>query len=273
MTIEDIPVRTAAMLGEAPGRSRLMGRRVLVMGAGQEEGAPGERPPEPGNGRAISQLLAREGAAVACADLNSGRATATAQLIERAGGRAVPLAGDASDETGVRAIVSAAVAELDGLDGLVLNVGAARGATLEETKLSDLNDVWRINVVSQFLGLKHGLPALDRGGAVVMISAIAALRIGPTPLPYDVTKAALGPLLHHGARAGEPLGVRVNMVLPGAIATPMAKRTFGGPHDLDWGREGTAWETAYAVLFLLSAEASYVNGTTLVVDGALTAIH
>ncbi len=63
------------------------------------------------------------------------------------------------------------------------------------------------------------------------------------------------------------------MVLPGAIATPMAQRVFGGAHGLEWGREGTAWETAYAVLFLLSDEASYVNATTLVVDGALTAIH
>ncbi|MDQ6853678.1 MAG: SDR family oxidoreductase, partial [Actinomycetota bacterium] len=162
---------------------------------------------------------------------------------------------------------------LDGLDGLVLNVGAALGATLEATELAELNQAWRINVASQFLGLKHGLAVLDRGGAVVMISAIAALRIGPTPLPYDLTKAALGPLLHHGARSGEPRGVRVNMVLPGAIATPMAQRLFGSDHGLGWGREGTAWETAYAVLFLLSDEASYVNATTVIVDGGLTAIH
>ncbi len=246
---------------------------MLVMGAGQDDTGLGSEPAPPGNGRAISQLLAREGAAVACADLEVSRATATVQLIERDGGRAVAIGGDATDEAGVQRILDLAGTALGGLDGLVLNVGAALGATLEGTDLADLNRVWRINVVSQFLGLKHGLPVLDRGGAVVMISAIAALRIGPTPLPYDVTKAALGPLLHHGARSGERCGVRVNMVLPGAIATPMAQKLFAGGHGLAWGREGTAWETAYAVLFLLSDEASYVNATTLVVDGALTAIH
>lgn len=273
MTVPSTPVRTAATLGTGPARNRLAGRSVLVMGAGQEEAPSPAGTPQPGNGRAISQLLAREGAEVACADLDEGRAAATAQLIQDAGGRAVAIAGDATDDGGVRSILETAAAKLSGLDGLVLNVGAIVGATLEQTELSDLDTAWRINVVSQFLGLKHGIPALERGGSVVMISAVAALRIGPTPLPYDVTKAALGPLLHHGARAGEPYGVRVNMVLPGAIATPMAVRAFGGPHDLDWGREGTAWETAHAVLFLLSDDASYVNAAGLVVDGALSSIH
>lgn len=210
---------------------------------------------------------------VAAADRELSRAKATVAVIEQEGRRAVAIAADATDEADVQKMLRQAAAALGGLDGLVLNVGAARGATLERTELDQLLWTLRTNVASQFLGLQHGLPVLERGGAVVMISAIAALRIGPTPLPYDVSKAALAPLLAHGARSGEPLGVRVNMVLPGAIATPMAERVFGGPHRLPWGREGTAWETAYAVLFLLSAEASYVNGTSLIVDGGLTAIH
>jgi NAD(P)-dependent dehydrogenase (short-subunit alcohol dehydrogenase family) len=271
---EQTPPAGHAAAGAAPGRGRLEGRRVLVVGAGQADVDEQRGTFDlPGNGRAISLLAAREGASVACADLELDRARTTTALIEGEGGRAVSLAGDAADETGMQRIVEAATDMLGSLDGLVLNVGAALGSTLESTKLSELEAAWRINVGSQFLGLRHGLPAMSRGGAVVMISAIAALRIGPTPLPYDVTKAALVPLRHHGARSGEPRGVRVNMVLPGAIATPMAQRLFGGPHDLRWGREGTAWETAYAVVHLLSDEASYINATTLVVDGGLTAIH
>lgn len=251
----------------------MSGRRVLVVGAGQDESGTGAADPLPGNGRAISLLLAREGAAVACADRDLSRARATAQMIVREGGHAVAVAADATDEADVQRMLGEAADQLRGIDGLVLNVGAARGGKLETTEVSELLWTLQTNVVSQFLGLKHGLPVLEQGGSVVMISAIAALRIGPTPLPYDLSKAALAPLLRHGARSGEPIGVRVNMVLPGAIATPMAQRVFGGAHALEWGREGTAWETAYAVLFLLSDEASYVNATTLIVDGGMTAIH
>lgn len=243
------------------------------MGAGQEDAELAANNKVPGNGRAISELLAREGAAVACADLSHERAAATERAVAAAGGRGVTLSGDASDERDVVRIFDEAANALGGLDGLVLNVGVARGGTLEETEIAELDACWRVNVTAQFLGLKYGVPRLERGGAIVMMSAIAALVIGPTPLPYDVTKAALAPLLRHGARSGEPAGVRVNMVLPGAIDTPMARKLWPDGHTLSWGREGTAWETAHAVAFLLSAESSYVNATTLVVDGGLTAIH
>lgn len=273
MTRPETPIEVAATRGSAPAYGRMQDRRVLVMGAGQDDAGIAAPDLPIGNGRAICALLAREGAAVACADLNAERAAATADAVTREGGRAVALAGDASDEADVARLFEEAVAALDGLDGLVLNVGAARGDTLERTEPGDLDTCWRINVGSQFLGLKQGVARVERGGSIVMMSAIAALRVGPTPLPYDVTKAALTPLLHHGARSGEPAGVRVNMVLPGAIDTPMARKLWPGGHDLGWGREGTAWETAHAVAFLLSAEASYVNATTLIVDGGLTAIH
>jgi NAD(P)-dependent dehydrogenase (short-subunit alcohol dehydrogenase family) len=267
------PPRPRAASGVRDGQNRLVGRGVLVVGAGQADEGLELSPMPLGNGRAIAVLAAREGARVACADLEEDRAAATVRAIAEEGGEATAIAGDATDETDMERIVASACDWLGGLDGLVLNVGLARGGTLEETSLADLRAVHTTNVVSAFLGVKHALPRMLPGGAMVIISAIAAFKIGPTPLPYDLSKAALERLVRHAARSGEPLGIRANAIAPGAIATPMAIRAFGGDHRLPWGREGTAWETAHAVSFLLSDESSYVNATTLVVDGGLSALH
>ena len=268
------PVQTATMRGEAPGRERLVGRRILVMGAGQEEAPEGTDPNLIGNGRAISLLAAREGAAVACVDLDLGRAQATADAVEAEGGRAVAFAADTSVDADVKRVLAEAKEALGGLDGLVLSVGVSLGGQLAETELEDLERAMRINVGGQFLGLKHGMEVLESGGSVVMISAIAAVISGFTTLPYDTSKAALGALLRHGALAGESNGVRVNMVMPGAMDTPMVMKFVGGETpQLPWGRLGTAWETAHAVIFLLSDEASYVSGSNLLVDGGFIANH
>jgi NAD(P)-dependent dehydrogenase (short-subunit alcohol dehydrogenase family) len=117
--------------GRAPARGRLDGRRVLVVGAGTQASAEGDAPH--GNGRAIAVLAAREGAAVACADIDSEAAAATVALAEAEGGRAVAITADVADEEQCIAMVEQAESSLGGLDGLVLNVGILLGAGLEGT--------------------------------------------------------------------------------------------------------------------------------------------
>src|SRR4051812_15176411 len=115
--------------------ARLENRRVLVVGAGTRET---EDPDAPiGNGRAISMAAAREGAAVACADLSADAAAATVALVEDEGGRAVPITADAADPAQCARMVNAANEALGGLDGIVLNVGIAIGAGLEGTSAED----------------------------------------------------------------------------------------------------------------------------------------
>lgn len=271
--LRDVPPTKPTTVGSSPGRCSLTGRHVLVIGAGQNALGLDPSVTPPGIGRAISAVAATEGAAVACADLDRANAEETAASITQAGGTAVGIAGDASNPDDVQRMLAQARDELGGLDGLCLNVGVSIGGALEQTSLEQMRRAWEINVLSAFLGLQHGLPALDRGSSVVITSAIAAGRIGFAPMPYDLTKAALLPLMKHGARSGEALGVRVNMVLPGAIDTPLVRKFLQGPPNLGWGRGGSAWEVGRATAFLLSDDASYINATGLVVDGGLTAIH
>ena len=114
--------------GRAPGRGRLHGRHILVIGAGTRPSAAPDAPI--GNGRAIAVLCAREGAAVGCADRDADAAQETLRLVEKEGGRGAVLAADVSDPDACARVVDDAERALGGLDGVVLNVGIAEGRGL-----------------------------------------------------------------------------------------------------------------------------------------------
>lgn len=264
--------------GQAPGRGRMIGRRVLVVGAGTEDYGLDDPDLPIGNGRAISVLLGREGAAVACADLTVARSAATVSLVEADGGRGVAIGADASVEDDVIRMFDEATDALGGLDGIVCNVGVGRGGGLAGTTVDDWDSVMGVNLRSHFLGCKHGLSRLGTGGSIVLISSLAGHRPGSGIPAYDSSKAALGGLCRHAAMEGERSGVRVNVVAPGLVDTPLGRlatkmrpgRTKG---RLPLGRQATAWDVAYATLFLLSDEACYVTGQTLAVDGGASTVR
>jgi NAD(P)-dependent dehydrogenase (short-subunit alcohol dehydrogenase family) len=257
--------------GEAPGRGRLAGRRILVVGAGQED--HGLEDPPIGNGRAMSILFAREGAAVAVADINPDTAEVTAERVRAEGATTSVLAGDAAAEEGMAAMFAGAREALGGVDGLVLNVGIGAGFLLRGTSVEDWDRVMAVNVRSQFLGCKHALEAMGEGGSVVLIGSIASREVMPLPA-YGASKAALESLCRQAAVEGSPR-VRVNLLLPGLIDTSLGRLASKiSPArervKIPARRQGTAWEVAYGALYLLSDEASYVTGQTLIVDGGLT---
>ena len=257
--------------GESAGRGRLEGRRVLIVGGGQQ--THGLEDPPIGNGRAMALLFAREGAAVAVADVEAAAAAETVELAMRKGGTAVAIEADASDEPSVRRMVEEATAALGGLDGAVLNVGIGAGMGVEGTSVEDWDRVLAVNLRSHFLGCKHLLPVLADGGSIALIGSLAALEYMPIPA-YGASKAALESLTRSAAVEGAPR-VRVNMVVPGLIDTSLGRLATQlapdrGAVRIPLGREGTAWEVAYAALYLLSAEAAYVTAQTLVVDGGLS---
>jgi NAD(P)-dependent dehydrogenase (short-subunit alcohol dehydrogenase family) len=250
----------------------LAGRRILIVGGGQQD--HGLEDPPMGNGRATSVLCAREGAAVVVADIDGDSAEVTAELARAEGGDATVVVADAADEDGVSGMFAAAGEALGGLDGLVLNVGIGGGWLLKGTSVEDWDRVMAVNLRSQFLGCKHALEAMaEGGGSVVLVGSIASREVLPFPA-YGASKAALESLCRQAAVEGAP-GMRANLLMPGLIDTSLGRLASAASPLRDQvkipaGRQGTAWEIAYAAVFLLSGESSYITGQSLIVDGGLT---
>jgi NAD(P)-dependent dehydrogenase (short-subunit alcohol dehydrogenase family) len=267
---------TAESAGTAPGRGRLRGRRILVVGGGQQVFDAATDPV--GNGRAISRLCAREGAKVAVADCNAGSASETLAMVEREGGSGCVIQADIGVEADVARMVDEAREGLGGLDGMVLNVGIAAGTLgLENIIVAEWDRVLAVNLRGPMLCCRDGMRHLDDGSPVVFISSAAALKAVTRSASYDASKAALAALMRNVALEGAPRGIRSNIVAPGLVDTPLGRAaTAGRPArattQLPFGRQATAWEVAYAAVFFLSDESVYVNAQTLVVDSGMTGI-
>ncbi|HXY43814.1 MAG TPA: SDR family NAD(P)-dependent oxidoreductase [Acidimicrobiales bacterium] len=263
-------------LPESPGGHPLLaGRRILVVGAGQQAG-PGPDSPM-GNGRAISVLAAREGASVGCWDREEESARATSRLVAQEGSPAVVVVADASDPDACKEAVSLAAEGLGGLDGLVLNIGIGRGRGLAETTVDDWDTTFAVNVRAHFLACRAAVPLMAPGSAVVFISSVAALKPGSRIPAYDSSKAALAGLCRHVAAEGARRQIRANVVAPGLIDAPLGRWASAGRPSRDrtpvpLGRMGSAWEVADAVIWLLSSHSSYVTGQVLAVDGGLSTL-
>jgi len=259
--------------GAAPGRGRLHGRRILVVGGGQR--TVDAATDSVGNGRAMSVLFAREGARVAVADKSRKAAEATAALI---GPEATVIEADIADPESIARMMAAAVETLGGLDGLALNVGVGVGALgLEGATAADWDATLAINLRGPMLCCRAAMPHMTEGGAIVFISSIAGLKPGSRLPAYDASKSALHGLMRHVAFEGARRGVRANVVCPGLMDTPLGRaatqgRPSRGRTPVPLGRQGTGWETAYAALFLISDESAYVDGQILAVDGGLSAL-
>jgi NAD(P)-dependent dehydrogenase (short-subunit alcohol dehydrogenase family) len=257
--------------GAAPGRGRLEGGRILVVGAGQED--HGLDDPPIGNGRAMAILFAREGASVALLDLSEQSAEETAELVRAEGADALVIGADASSEEAMTDAFERTATQFGGIDGLVMNAGIGAGLGLAGTSVEDWDRVMAVNARSQFLGCKLAMGSMDHGGAVVLVGSIASREVMPFPV-YAASKAALEALCRQSAVEGAPR-IRTNLLMPGLIDTSLGRLAsqispLRDEVPIPAGRQGTAWEVAYAAVFLLSGESSYVTGQSLIVDGGLT---
>jgi len=264
---------------------RLTGKRAIVVGAGQ---TPGETI---GNGRAIAQLFAREGAHVLCVDRNAERAEETVAAIVKEGGRAELFQADITKAADAAAIVKHAQDALGGFDILVNNVGIGIGGPDGDGPAHIANEaafdrVLAVNLKGMWLVTRAAIPALraNNGGAIVNISSLAALG-GGIQIAYEVSKAGVNRLTLSVATANAKYGVRCNAIMPGLMDTPMAivgiSQSSGQTIDATRatrnarvplrGQMGTGWDTAYAALFLASDEARFITGALLPVDGGMSA--
>jgi NAD(P)-dependent dehydrogenase (short-subunit alcohol dehydrogenase family) len=264
---------SAESLGEAPGRGRLAGRRILVVGGGQRSFDAATDPI--GNGRAMCLLYAREGARVAVADVNLDSARDTLARLEDEGGSGVAVQGDVTNEADIARLFAEAEAALGGLDGVVFNVGMFGGTGLRGFDLEEWDRILAINLRGAMLTGREALERMRDGGSLVFISSIAAFRPGSQLVAYDASKAALGGLMRHLAMEGARRNIRVNTVVPGQVDTPngriagAGRASRGRGENLPFRRQATAWEIAYATLFFLSGESVYVTAQHLAVDSGL----
>ncbi|OZI24222.1 oxidoreductase [Bordetella genomosp. 7] len=252
--------------------SSLAGRRILVVGAGRAEGA---RLPA-SNGNATCLALALAGANLVCADRDYDAARRTVADIVVAGGRATAVRADVADTEQIVLMVEQAAAAMNGLDGLVLNVGISHRVPLSRLDTDGWDAVMNVNARAHLFCAKYALPRMPAGGSIVFVSSTASRRPGGRNPAYEASKAALSAVCRAVALEGQPGGIRANVVMLGLIDTPMGRAATHARPDrlsrpLPFGRQGTAAEVAAAVRFLLSDEASYINAVELPVDGGLCA--
>ena len=260
-----------------PGR--VENKIAIVIGAGQ---TPGDTI---GNGRATAILLAREGAKVVVADQDLISGQETVYMIIAEGNEAIFELVDAVSEESVRILVNRIKKNYGTIDILHNNVGAS--LALGDAVAVDLTEEafdrsFAVNLKSHWMACKHVIPIMREqgGGSIVNISSLAVLE-GYPYLGYKTMKTAIIAMTQNLAMAHADAAIRVNAILPGLMNTPMAieaRVAAGTPREqviasrnarVPLGnRMGTAWDVAYAALFLHSDEAQFISGIWLPVDGA-----
>ena len=209
-------------------------------------------------------------------------AAAVVSEIERAGGSAAAVAGDVSSESDVEAMFAAAEEALGApVDLLVNNAGVESPFRIEEMPLEEWNRVLSVNLTGPFLCSRECARRLpercDPPAAIVNVSSVHELIPWPTFSHYCASKGGLKLFAQTIARELAPRGIRVVLIAPGAILTPINRELIEDPEkrreqeeQIPWGRLGTPEEIAAAISWLAGPDAEYVVGTTLFVDGGMT---
>ncbi|MFC7513779.1 3-oxoacyl-ACP reductase family protein [Herbaspirillum sp. GCM10030257] len=230
-----------------------------------------------GIGAAIAKRLAADGAAVAITYVNAAeKAQAVVSAIEAAGGRAIALKADSADAGALTAAIRTAVEKLGRLDILVNNAGVLAVAPLDQFSLDDFDRTLAVNVRSVFVASQEAARHMDDGGRIIHIGSTNADRMPFSGgAAYAMSKSALVGLTRGLARDLGPRGITVNNVQPGPVDTEMNPDSGDFAEMLKGmmalGRYGKADEIAGFVAYLASAEAGYVTGASLSIDGGFSA--
>jgi NAD(P)-dependent dehydrogenase (short-subunit alcohol dehydrogenase family) len=224
-----------------------------------------------GIGLAIAMRLASEGAKLVIADLNSGAIDKAVEQVKAAGAPdAVGAVCDVSDEAAVQAAVQTTLARYGALNIVVNNAGLMTFKALQDFDNADWLKVLSVDVLGAAHFTRQALLHMPPGGAIVNIASVHAVMTTANVAPYAASKAALLSLTRSTAIEGKAKGIRANAVLPGAIDTPMLwtnPNLKSGAEKVDPKDVGKPENIAAAVAFLASADAAFITGVGLPVDG------
>ena len=249
---------------------RLQGKVAIITGGARGQGA------------AEARMFAREGAKVVFGDVLDDEGRQVEAEIGAAGGEAVYVRLDVTDEDSWREAVGTAVSRFGKVDILVNNAGIASWNAGDDASVEEWDRIMEINAKGVFLGTRAVVPAMRDagGGSIVNISSISGM-VGQTNIHpgYNASKGAVRILTKSTAVQHAAEGIRCNSIHPGPVKTPMTERSWSNPEWLQaterrtpLGRYAEPDEIAYGVLFLASDESSFMTGSEMVIDGGVTAL-
>lgn len=221
-----------------------------------------------GIGRATAVRLASEGGLVAALGRNEQEGKSLMAEIKKAGGQVLFIKADVGTDADLVAAVTKTLAKWKRIDVLVSDAAMMTFKPLLELDPADWDRVMNVNLRALFRLCQLCLPHMQ-GGAVVAVSSVHAFQTTPNVVPYAASKGGMEALVRGLSLEIPHTHARINAVAPGAVETPMLRdnpNVKSGAEQIT-GQVGTPEELAAAICFLASAEASFINGTTLVVDG------